>query len=67
MPGMEAAITTLRERVDGPDVMAASRAAQNSLIGFPETRQQTLTLRVMGLAYLPFLSMFVMIMQTSSR
>lgn len=45
MPGMEAAITTLRERVDGPDVMAASRAAQNSLIGFPETRQQTLTLR----------------------
>ena len=46
MPGMEAAITTLRERVDGPDVMAASRAAQHALIGSLKTRQQTVTLRV---------------------
>lgn len=45
MPGMEAAITTLRERVDGPDVMAASRAAQHALIGSSKTRQQTATLR----------------------
>lgn len=40
MPGMEAAITTLRERVDGPDVMSASRAAQFALIGAPMTRQK---------------------------
>lgn len=50
MPGMEAAITTLRERVDGPDVMAASRAAQHALIGSSKTRQQTATLRVSHLS-----------------
>ncbi|KAG0579960.1 hypothetical protein KC19_4G138100 [Ceratodon purpureus] len=41
MPGLEAAITSLRERVDGPDIMAASRAAQNALIGSLKTRLQT--------------------------
>ncbi len=46
MPGMEAAITNLREQVDGPDAMAASRAAQDALMGFSKTRQPTSTFRV---------------------
>lgn len=46
MPGMEAAISTLRERVDGPDVLAASRAAQNALIGSPMILQKTSAFRV---------------------
>jgi hypothetical protein len=45
MPGLEAAITTLRDRVDGPDVMAASRAAHHALIGSVKTRQQAATQR----------------------
>lgn len=46
MPGMEAAISTLRERVDGPDVLAASRAAQNALIGSPMILHKTSAFRV---------------------
>lgn len=46
MPGMEAAISTLRERVDGPDVLAASRAAQNALIGSPMVFHKTSAFRV---------------------
>ncbi|XP_024393138.1 AUGMIN subunit 6 isoform X3 [Physcomitrium patens] len=45
MPGMEAAITTLRERVDGPDTMAASRAAQNALIVTSKTSHWVATSR----------------------
>jgi hypothetical protein len=49
MPGLEAAITSLRERVDGLDVQAASRAAQNALNGSLKTRQQTSTVKVIYL------------------
>lgn len=49
MPGLEAAITNLREQVDGPYAVVASRAAQDALMGFSKTRQPTSTFREEGI------------------
>lgn len=51
MPGMEAVITNLRERVDGPDAVAASRAAQGALMGFSKSCQLISTFRVSAISY----------------
>ncbi|KAG0629779.1 hypothetical protein M758_1G129600 [Ceratodon purpureus] len=48
MPGLETAITSLREQVDGSDAMAASRAAQDALMGFSKSRQPTSIFREEG-------------------
>lgn len=60
MPGMETAITTLRERVDGPDIVASSRAAQNALVGSLKSHQQRPNLKVIYLTP-PIITMLGMI------
>ena len=54
MPGLEAAITALGERVDSPDVLTASRAAEIALIGSLKAQQQTSPLKVTHLSYHPY-------------